>query len=155
MPVPLLEVGRIVKPHGLHGEVIVELVTNRLERVAPGSSLMTDGGPLEVESSSPHLGRFIVTFAGVGNREAADRLRGVILRAEPLADSDSLWVHDLIGATVRLASREVVGTVEAVQANPASDLLVLDGGQLVPLRFVISQEAGEVVIDPPPGLLEL
>ena len=152
---PLLEVGRIVKPHGLRGEVIVELVTNRLERVAPGASLVTDSGPLEVESSSPHLGRFIVSFNGVHNREAADRLRGVILRAEPLADPDSLWIHDLIGATACLVGGELIGVVEAIQANPASDLLVLDGGQLVPLRFVVSQEPGRVVIDPPPGLLEL
>ena len=44
---------------------------------------------------------------------------------------------------------------KAVQANPASDLLVLDGGQLVPLRFVVEHGPGRVVIDPPAGLLEL
>lgn len=44
-----LEVGRIVRPHGLAGQVVVELVTNRLERVAPGASLSTaDGRPLVV-----------------------------------------------------------------------------------------------------------
>lgn len=152
---PLLEVGKVVKPHGLRGEVIVELVTNRLERLAPGSSLVTDEGVLVVEASSPHQGRFIVTFAGVEGREAADRLRDVILRAEPLGDPDSLWVHDLIGATVVLVTGEAVGTVDAVQANPASDLLVLDRGQLVPLRFVVEHGPSRVVIDPPAGLLEL
>ncbi len=152
---PLLEVGRVVKPHGLRGEVIVELITNRVERVAPGSRLDTDRGPLEVVASSPHQGRFIVSFAGVEGREGAERLRDVVLRAEPVSDPDSLWVHELVGSTVTLASGDMVGVVEAVQANQASDLLVLDGGQLVPLRFVVSAESGRVVIDPPAGLLEL
>jgi 16S rRNA processing protein RimM len=152
---PLLEVGRVVKPHGLHGQVIVKLITNRLERVAPGSLLDTAAGPLEVVTSSPHQGRFLVTFAGVDDLQGAERLRGTVLHAPPLADPDSLWIHDLIGATVALTSGEAVGTVEAVQANPASDLLVLDGGQLVPLRFVVSHEPGRVVIDPPAGLMEL
>ncbi len=145
----------MVKPHGLRGEVIVELITNRLERVAPGSRLETDAGVLEVVDSSPHQGRFIVTFEGVHDRDGADRLRGLVLRAEPVADPGSLWVHDLVGSTVVLPSGEAVGVVDAVQANPASDLLVLDGGQLVPLRFVVSHEPGRVVIDPPAGLLEL
>jgi 16S rRNA processing protein RimM len=151
----LLEVGRVVKPHGLRGQVIVELVTNRPQRVAPGAVLTSDQGPLEVVLSAPHQGRFLVSFAGVGDREAAERLRGAVLRARPLVEPDALWVHDLIGSAVALPSGQLVGTVEAVQANPASDLLVLDGGQLVPLRFVVDRGPGRVVIDPPPGLLEL
>jgi 16S rRNA processing protein RimM len=151
----LLEVGRVAKPHGLRGEVIVHLVTNRPERVAVGAVLISDVGPLEVLTSTPHQGRWIVAFAGVESREAAEAIRGVVLRAEPVDDPDALWVHDLIGSAVVLASGEAVGMVEAVQANPASDLLVLDGGQLVPLRFVVSRATGRVVIDPPEGLLEL
>jgi 16S rRNA processing protein RimM len=151
----LLEVGRVAKPHGLRGEVIVHLVTNRQERVAVGAVLLSDAGPLEVLTSTPHQGRWIVAFAGVETREAAEAIRGVVLRAEPVDDPDALWVHDLIGSAVVLASGEAVGTVAAVQANPASDLLVLDGGQLVPLRFVVSRAPGRVVIDPPEGLLEL
>jgi 16S rRNA processing protein RimM len=151
----LLEIGRIVKPHGLRGQVIVELVTNRVERLAPGAALATDGGPLHVISSAPHQGRFLVSFSGVTTRDGADALRGTVLRAEPLVERDAMWIHELIGSVVALPSGEIVGTVDAVQANPASDLLVLDGGQLVPLRFVVEQGAGRVVIDPPPGLLEI
>jgi 16S rRNA processing protein RimM len=153
--VTLLEVGRIVKPHGLSGQVVVELVTNRVERLAPGSVLASDAGPLEVVASARHQTRWIVTFAGVRGREAAEELRGLALRAEPLDDPGSLWVHELVGSVAALPSGEVVGTVEAVQANPASDLLVLDTGALVPLRFVVSSAGGRVEIDPPPGLLEL
>jgi 16S rRNA processing protein RimM len=152
----MLEVGRIAKPHGLRGEVVVELVTNRTERLDPGTVLSTaDGRALTVERSSAHLGRWIVTFAGVGTREQADDLRGVVLEAEPLpADPDGLWVHELIGSDVVDRAGNRLGTVEAVQANPASDLLVLDGGGLVPLTFVVETLPGRLVVDAPPGLLD-
>lgn len=150
----MLEVGRVVKPHGLRGEVVVELFTNRDERMAAGTVLSTPAGPLTIERSSPHLGRYIVSFAGVRSREDADALRGTVLSAEPLDDPDALWVHELIGAAVVGLDGTPHGTVTAVEANPASDLLVLDGGGLVPLRFVVSHGDGRVVIDPPAGLLD-
>ena len=55
-PVPLLEVGRIVKPHGLRGEVVVELVTNRDERLAVGAVLWAGGRELEVAPGPALLG---------------------------------------------------------------------------------------------------
>ena len=53
------------------------------------------------------------------------------------------------------ASGVTVGRVVAVEANPAHDLLVLDGGALVPMVFVVSTEPGVVLIDPPDGLFDL
>ena len=149
----LLEVGRVVKAHGLRGEVIVDLVTNRTERLHPGSALFTAAGTLEVVRSSPHQGRWIVAFAGVGDRSAAESLRGTVLSAPPLDEPGALWVHELVGAQVVGTDGGEYGTVQAVEANPASDLLVIEGGGLVPLRFVVSHEPGRVVVDPPPGLL--
>jgi 16S rRNA processing protein RimM len=155
----VLEVGRVVKPHGLRGEVVVELVTNRSERVAPGSVLTTAAGPLAVERSRPFeatgTGRWIVGFDGVCDRAAAEALRGAVLKAEPLDVPGALWVHRLIGAEVVDPSGRPVGTVEAVEANPASDLLVLDTGVLIPLRFVTAQQPGRVTVEVPDGLLEL
>ncbi len=153
MPPELLEVGRVVKPHGLRGEVIVSLVTDRSERLAPGSVLSSAGGPLEVVRSSPHQGRWIVAFAGVADRGGAESLRGTVLSAAPLDDPTTLWVHELVGAEVVGVEDRSYGRVRGVEANPASDLLVLDGGALVPLCFVVSHEPGRVVIDPPAGLL--
>ena len=144
----------MVKPHGLRGEVVVDLVTDRTERLAPGSVLSTDHRPLEVVRSSPHQSRWIVAFAGVGDRDGAEALRGTVLRAEPLHDPDALWVHELVGSEVVDPGGSRHGSVVAVQANPASDLLVLDGGQLVPLRFVVAREPGVVVVDGPEGLLD-
>ena len=152
----LLEVGRVTKPHGLRGEVFVKLTTNRTERLAAGSVLRTaDGSELKVERSGPHQKGWIVAFAGVSGREGAEALRDTVLLAAPVEDRDALWVHELIGAQVVDAEGHPVGEVEAVEANPASDLLVLASGALVPLRFVTSFSDGRVVIDPPPGLLDL
>ena len=150
----LLEVGRITKAHGLRGEVIVELSTNRTERVGPGSVLDTDRGPLTVSRSSPHQGRWIVVFEGIEDRSAAEELRGTLLRAEPFHDPESLWVHELIGAVVVDAGGVERGVAVSVIANPASDLLELDSGALVPLRFVVTHEPGRVTVDPPAGLFE-
>jgi len=144
----------VVKPHGLRGEVVVELVTNRAERLAAGSHLVSGDRQLVVERASPHGHRWIVRFAGVEDREGADRLRGAVLAAPPLEDPDVLWVHDLIGSVLIDTGGQARGTVVAVEANPASDLLVLDNGGLVPLRFVVSHRQGTVVVDLPAGLLD-
>ena len=154
MPPGDLEVGRVVKPHGLRGEVVVELVTNRPERLATGSVLSSPAGDLEVVRSSPHQGRWIVAFAGCEDRDAAEGLRGTVLSARPLDDPDALWVHELVGAEVVTADGRGHGKVVAVEANPASDLLVLDGGALVPLRFVVSHRPGHVLVEAPEGLLD-
>jgi 16S rRNA processing protein RimM len=155
--VGLLQVGYIVKPHGLRGDVIVFLTSNREERVAPGSVLSVPGGrDLTVVRSSPHHGRFIVTFEGLAGIDGAEALRGTQLLAPPLEDPDALWVHELIGARVENTSGQVLGTVDGVEANPASDLLVLDGGALIPLRFVVRSEPRErVIVEIPDGLLDL
>jgi 16S rRNA processing protein RimM len=151
----MLEVGWIVKPHGIRGEVAVEAVTNFPERrFTVGSVLQSDRGPLEVLASRPHQGRWLVSFSGVDDRSAAESLRGVVLSAKPIEEEGALWVHELIGAEVVDAAGRSYGIIEAVEANPAADLLVLPGERLVPLTFVVSSAAGRVVIDPPPGLLD-
>jgi 16S rRNA processing protein RimM len=151
----MLEVGRIGKAHGLRGEVVVSLITDRLERLAPGATLIAGERELEVVTSRPHQRKYIVAFAGVESREDADQLNGLTLSAEPLDDSDELWVHELIGLPVVADDGTAVGVVESVQANPASDLLVLDTGTLIPAVFVVEQRDGTVVVDLPDGLLDL
>jgi 16S rRNA processing protein RimM len=96
-----------------------------------------------------------VVFEGVHTREAAEDLKGTVLLAEPIADPDELWVHDLIGS--RLVDQHGVdrGCVVGVIANPASDLLELDSGALVPTRFVVTVEPGHPIeVDVPRGLFD-
>jgi 16S rRNA processing protein RimM len=133
-----------------------------LERLRPGTVLSSPSGPLTVVASGPGPGgagdRHIVSFAGCADRAAAERLRGVELSAEALDQPGTLWVHELVGAVVRDVDGVELGRVAAVEANPASDLLVLEeSGALIPLHFVTGHDAaaGTVDVDIPEGLLDL
>ena len=157
-PVNLLEVGRIDKPHGVRGDVVVALTTTETSRVDPGTHLFAGDRELVVVASRPHQHRWIVTFDGVLGREGAEAISGSVLRAEllPDADPDAFWVHELIGSMVVERDGTERGVVTAVQENPASDLLVLDSGALVPLRFVDERdEHDRLVVEVPDGLFEL
>ena len=152
----LLEVGRITKAHGIRGEVVVVLTTDRTERLAVGAVLQTvTRGPLTVDASRPHQQSWIVSFAGVHTRNDAEALHGTVLLAAPIEDEGTVWVHELIGARVATVGGDDLGTVRAVEDNPAADLLVLESGVLIPMTFVVSTDAGVVTVDLPEGLLDL
>jgi len=177
----LLMVGRIVRPHGLHGEVVVEPSTDEPEqRYAVGATLVTEPsgtgsrGPdpvpetLTVATRRPHQGRLIVAFAGIPDRDAADRLRGVLLWVDsagiaPPADPDEFHDHQLVGLAAVTPAGERLGEIARVQHGPAADQLVLarpDGRTaLVPFVAAIVPEVdlagGRIVVDPPTGLLDL
>lgn len=149
----------VARPHGLRGDVIVELWTNRTERLAPGSRLWARRDPagrereLTVSAATPHHHRWIVSFGGVSDREGAEELRDAVLTAPPIEDPDSLWVHELVGSELLDTTGQRRGRIVAVEANPASDLLVLEDGGLVPLRFVVERRPGAVTAELPEGLL--
>jgi 16S rRNA processing protein RimM len=152
---PTLEVGRIIKAQGLKGQVLVDLWSDRTERLAPGSELLTERGPLRVTASIAHQQRFIVTFEGLDTREKAEQWRGVVLSAPRLDDESVIWIDQLYEAEVYDADGVRRGVVVGVEANPASDLLVLDNGALVPLTFVTTVEANiRIDVDVPEGLFE-
>jgi 16S rRNA processing protein RimM len=153
-----LEVGRIGRPHGLRGEVTVVLSTDRTERTEPGTVLYADDREVVVAKARPRKQGWVFQFEGITDVDAAETLRGTTLSADPLdgddLDDDPVWVHDLIGAEVVDPGGRVLGRVTAVEANPAHDLLVLDGGALVPMPFVTDHAPGRVTVDPPAGLLD-
>ena len=98
-----------------------------------------------------------MTFEGVERREDAEQWRGTVLRAPRIDDDDddAIWIDDLYGATVYDATGTARGVVVDVEANPASDLLVLDSGTLVPLTFVTTLQANvRIDVDVPEGLFE-
>lgn len=162
-----LEIGRILRPHGTRGEVVVEAVSNRPERFAPGSVLFAgerrlvvatsrfQGGADRVGRAGPG-GRWILSFEGLTDRNQAEAMRQSVLAGEPLEHSGSgeLWVHEVVGTDAVDRQGRPFGRVVAVEANPASDLLVLEGGGLVPMAFVVEAGTGQVVVDPPAGLLD-
>jgi 16S rRNA processing protein RimM len=153
---PTLEVGRILKAHGLRGQVLVDLSSDRVERLTPGNTLFSDRGPLVVVAAAVHQKtRFIVTFDRITTREDAERWRGVVLLAPRIDDVSVIWIDQLFGADVIDAGGVHRGVVANVEANPASDLMVLDTGALVPLTFVVAVDANRrVEIESPEGLFE-
>jgi 16S rRNA processing protein RimM len=167
-----LVVGRVTRPHGVRGEVVVEIHTDSPEeRFVVGSVMDTDPtdlGPLRISEVRPHQGRLLVLFDGYADRDVADRLRGVYLTVDrasvPVpADPDEFLDHQLVGLRVQTPDGEPLGQVVRVEHGPASDLLVLarpDGREaLVPFVKAIVPEvdlaAGRVVLTPPEGLLDL
>ena len=141
----------------------MRLTTNVADRVEPGSVLYVGERFLEVTASRPHQGHHLVYFAGVSDRAAAEQLRGEILTADPLeaypsSDAsfddrdDPVWVHEVVGLDVVDQGGVVRGSVVALEANPASDLLVLDTGALVPIRFITDRTAVRLTVDVPDGL---
>lgn len=166
-----LVVGRIGRAHGIRGDVAVEVRTDDPDaRFGEGSVLLTDpddAGPLTVRSSRKHSGRLIVRFEGVKDRDAAEQLRGTQLLVDsadlaPLDDPDEFHDHELIGLSVSTVDGEAVGTVTDV-LHHAQDTLVVDApdGNEVLVPFVaelvpeVDVSGGRLVIDPPPGLLDL
>jgi 16S rRNA processing protein RimM len=170
-----LVVGRILRPHGLRGELSVEVRTDDPEqRFAVGSVLGTDpaeAGPLTVETSRWHSGRLLVSFEGVADRTDVESLRGAWLTVAaadipPPEDPDEFHDHQLTGLTVVTLSGELVGTVtdvlhhgQALLAVTPADGTTRRADVLVPFVAAIAVEvdlAGRrLVIDPPPGLLDL
>ncbi|GAA5062829.1 16S rRNA processing protein RimM [Thermocatellispora tengchongensis] len=164
-----LVVGRIGRPHGIRGEVTVDVRTDDPElRFAPGARLDTDppsAGPLLVESVRPHAGFLLVRFAGVPDRTAAEALRGTMLVVEsaevpPLDDPDEFYDHQLIGLAVETVSGEPVGKVADVLHHGQDLLVVRRGAEEVFVPFVralvpeVDVAGGRLVVDPPPGLLD-
>ncbi len=161
-------VGRIGRPHGLRGEVTVQVRTDLPdERFATGAQLGAGADrTLTVESARPHAGHLLVRFAGVTDRAEAAQLRGVLLTIEAIGlpeldDPDEFYDHQLEGLVAVGPDGAALGTVREVVHAPASDLLVLEtdhGEALVPFVRAIVPEvdlaAGRLVVDPPAGLLD-
>ncbi len=148
----MLEVARIVKPHGVRGDVVVDFISERSERRQVGQVFETQIGDLTILSIRPHQTKWIVDF-GFSNREDAAERSGLVLLAEEIEDPEELWVHQLVGATVVDQGGVERGKVLEVHANPASDLLMLEGGAIVPLNFVIDSVVDGVInVDVPDGV---
>ena len=150
-----LEIGRIGKAHGLRGEVTAVITSDRPERTAPGAVWILDSGPVTVRSIRPFQTRWIAVLQGVDTREAAEALTGQVISGEPIDDDDALWAHELVGATVVTPDGAEWGAITGVYPNPASDLIELADGTLIPTVFVTDQSGlpERVVVDPPEGLL--
>jgi 16S rRNA processing protein RimM len=164
-------VGRIGRPHGVRGEVTVEVRTDDPDlRFVPGVVLATEPasrGPLTIVARRWHRDVLLLTIDGVTSREEAEELRNTELLVDvadlpALEDPDSFYDHQLVGLTARLTDGSELGEVTAVRHEGAELLVVrrVEGGELL-VPFVtaivptVDLAGGFLVVDPPEGLLEL
>lgn len=133
----LLAVGKIVRPHGIRGALVVEPLTDWPERFSPGAKMLLEragGGHEEVTvaSGAMHKGRLLVTLEGLSDRDGAEALRGLYLSirpcdASPLGEGE-YWAHELIGLRVAGPGGEDLGEVADVLCREAQDLLTVRRG---------------------------
>jgi 16S rRNA processing protein RimM len=164
-------VGRIGRPHGVRGEVTVEVRTDDPDlRFAPGAVLLTEPaerGPLTVVGHRWNGEVLLLAVEGIDSREAAEEIRNTELLVPvadlpALEDPDAFYDHQLVGLAARLIDGSELGEIVAVR-HEGGDLLVVhrpDGGEaLIPFVAAIVPTVdlarGLVVVDPPEGLLEL
>jgi 16S rRNA processing protein RimM len=164
-------VGRISRPHGIRGQVIVTPETDFVEeRFRAGAVLWTrsDRGDEELTVSSARIqnGRPVIGFEGFATIEDVERLAGRELRVpedalQPLGDG-AYYLHDLVGCVVETTSGLRIGEVQRVDGGAGASVLSVAGARgevLVPLAADICTEidiaARRIRIAPPDGLLEL
>jgi 16S rRNA processing protein RimM len=169
-----LTVGRVVKAHGIGGELVVEIRTDDpAARFAPGNTLRAKNSrrgeerSYVVDQAREHGARLLVRLAGVDGRDAADALRGSLFVVDsdelpPIDEPDTYYDHQLEGLRVRTTTGLDVGVVAEVLHTAAGELLAVrrDSGEvLVPFVSAIvtsvSLDDRLIEIDPPDGLLEL
>lgn len=168
----LILVGKISKAHGIRGEIKVYPYGGE-----PASILSCSGYLLTAPDGrgsdwyevgrGRSQGRFaIISLTGVSDRDSAEGLAGWELWADrselPDPDDDEFYWQDVMGFTVRTVDGADVGRVHHLFTTGAHDILVVtgDGGEyLIPvveeILIEVNDEEGLVVIDPPPGLLEI
>jgi 16S rRNA processing protein RimM len=144
---PTVVVGEIAKVHGLRGELLVKVHSEVPDRFAPGATVFDDTGRrLTIRSTRDDRGRLLVTFEGVSDRAAAERLRGLTLVVPeswlPDLPEGRWWPHQLVGCRVVTEAGVELGTLAEVVDNPANDIWVVvddaSPGILVPaIREVI------------------
>lgn len=160
-------VGRIGRPHGLKGDVTVEVRTDEPElHFQEDEVLLTENGELTVEYAWYHGKILCVKFVGFNDRSAAESLRNTILEIERDElerpdDPDEYYDAQLIGLSV-LDGGDSIGTVKEVIHTPVQDLLAVNteaGEVLVPFVAEIVGEidlaAKTIAVELPQGLLEV
>ncbi|WP_262105032.1 ribosome maturation factor RimM [Arthrobacter sp. Marseille-P9274] len=163
-----VQVARIGKPHGIRGEVTVQVLTDAPEeRFTPGARLVVEPerlGPLTVRSARWNKEILLLGFDEVGDRNGAEELRGVKLfvDSDDHEDEDAWYEHELVGLKA-LVGDEEVGRVTGLNTLPAQDQLVIEAanGEEILVPFVeqivpeVDVDQGFVRLTPPPGLFEV
>jgi len=164
-----LAVGRIRRPHGIHGELVVESLTDFPERLAPGVEIWvgseTPDQRAVIHRVRFHKGDFLLALAGIADRNAVEAWRGlyVFLPERPRGELPPRYYyeHELVGCRCVRPDGAGLGDVTALLPGPGGHLLAVatPGGEvLVPFvsPIVVRVDIGSrtVVLDPPRGLFD-
>lgn len=163
-----LRVAVIGQPHGLKGEVRLDVRTDAPEqRLVVGTALETEPaapGPLTINKARIYKDSWYVAFDGITDRTAAEGLRGVSLvietDEEEDRDEDEWYRHELVGLEALDPDGYTLGTVTGLEPMPAQDLLIVEepDGKITRVPFVkeivtdVDITDNCVVIDAPVGL---
>jgi 16S rRNA processing protein RimM len=165
----LVDVGRVLRPHGVRGEVLIESWSEHQARFAPGASLLAGGRALALVSSRPHQGRLLARFEGIEDRDQAESLRDAVLQVPrqqvPPATPGAYYHFELVGCTVEDRRRGPLGLVESVVEDGGGVLLrvrVAGAGEspalLLPFvaafLVVVDVAARRIEVELPEGLIE-
>jgi 16S rRNA processing protein RimM len=164
-----ITVGRVLRPQGVRGEVVVEVLSDVPERFAPGSRLMgtREGKPgitVEVAASRPHKSGAVVRFAGSEDRDQAEELRGLWLEIPrsqvPPAEPGTYYQYELVGCLCRVSGEELGRVAEVVEDGGGLLLIVEGEGRRIPVPFVreflreVDVAGARIDLELPPGLVE-
>ena len=170
-PEDLVVVGRLARPHGLRGEMSVEVLTDFPERFVPGLRLVASepsGGrrrELVVASVRGHGDRILLTFEGVPSRTEAEGLRGLDLAgpkgSEVSRPAGFVYHFDVEGCRAFDRAGRELGVVTGLEDAAGRALLELETPHgirqvpfLEPIVVSVDLEARRIVLDPPAGLLD-
>lgn len=164
-------VGRIARPHGVRGQVIVNPETDFIDdRFVTGATMWVRAGQREesltIASARVQNGRPVIGFEGFSSIEDVERLAGLELRVPEdslrVLDEGVYYQHQLVGCAVETVGGVRIGEVTRVDGGAGGSLLVVRGARgevLVPFAQHICVEidvaARRIRIDPPEGLLAL
>ena len=129
----LLEAGKIVSTHGIHGEMKMDCWVDSPQFLKEIQRLYYEGKPLKVLSARPHKNQLIVAVEGIETIEQAEQFRGKIFyfnREDIELPEDRYYIQDLIGCeVVDLNKNQTIGKVREVLQMPAQDIYVVGTGE--------------------------
>jgi len=162
-------VGRILRPVGVRGEVVVQVLSDVPGRLSPGSSVIgtRDGKPsipLIVETFREHKSGAVIRFEGWEDRDRAEELRDLLLEVDrsevPAAPEDTYYWYQLLGCRCEADGEDLGEVTDLLEDGGGLLLVVSNGGRQVPIPFVqsflkeVDVERGRIELDLPEGLLE-
>ncbi len=165
-----LLIGRVVKPHGMLGELKIFPYSQQPENILGYNNIVfvnqrdECSPPLKVKKSRTQ-GKFaVIALEGIDTRGHAEQLigAGVLLDRKllPKAQKNEYYWFELQGLTVKTENGQMLGKVTNIFSNGAQDIMVVGNKKqefLIPIldSIILQQNEEGIIIAPPPGLLEI